>query len=151
MKRFHFRLGKVLNIKKYHEKEWELKLARAAGECIRIENTMEHNMHEKARTLLSRRVTGTLEMDSLLYAEMYMNRLSQQNERLREELIRKEMIRNEVQKGYLEASKERKVLDKLRERQEAGFYKKQRTEEMKEIDDMNNSMYVKKMGIREGG
>ncbi len=151
MKRFHFRLEKLLTIKKYNEKEWELKLARAAGECIRIENTMERNIYEKARTLKNRRTGGTLQMDALMYSELYMRRLAWNNERLREELLRKEVERNTIQKGYLEASKQRKVLDKLKERQEDSFYDKQRTEEMKSTDDMNNSLYVRKQEIRQGG
>ena len=106
MKRFHFRLEKVLNLKKYSEKEWELKLARAAGECIKIENTIQRNIYDKARTLKSRRITGKLHMNALMYSELYMRRLTQSNEQLQEELVQKEMARNEVQKGYLEASKE---------------------------------------------
>jgi flagellar protein FliJ len=151
MKRFHFRLEKLLAIKKYNEKEWELKLARAAGECIRIENTMERNIYEKARTLKNRQTRGTLPLHALMYSELYTRRLTWSNERLREELTRKEAERNTIQKGYLEASKQRKVLDKLKERQEGSFYKKQRTEEMKTTDDMNNSMYGRKQEIRQGG
>jgi flagellar protein FliJ len=151
MKRFHFRLEKLLAIKKYSEKEWELKLARAAGECIRIEKTMERNIYEKARTLKNRRTGGTLQLDALMYSELYIRRLAWSNERLREELLRKEVERNTIQKGYLEASKQRKVLDKLKERQEGSFYEKQRTEEMKSTDDMNNSIYVRKQEIRQGG
>lgn len=150
MKRFHFRLEKVLNLKKHSEKDWELKLARADGECIRIESTIQRNLYEKARSLKTRRLIGTLHMDSLMYSELYMRRLTRSNEQLQEELVRKEMEREDVRKGYLEAAKERKVLDKLKERQAGYFYKKQRIEEMKAVDDMNNSMYVKKQEIREG-
>lgn len=151
MKRFHFRLEKLLTIKEHREKDWELKLAMATGECIRIQNTMTHNMYEKARTLASRRVRGAVKMETLMYSELYMQRLTRQNEHLENELFRKEIERKEVQKGYLEASKERKVLDKLKERQGEDFYKKQRIEEMKSIDDINNSMYVRKREIEQGG
>ncbi len=151
MKRFHFRLEKVLGIKKHHEKEWELKLAKATGECIRIENTIQHNLYEKARTLSTRRLSGEIMMEKLYSSELYMQRLTQHNRNLEQELVQKELERESIQKGYLEASKERKVLDKLKEKQENGFYAKQRVEEMKEIDDMNNSMYVQRQEIEQGG
>ena len=145
MKRFRFRLEKLLAIKKHYEKDWELKLAKTAGECIRIENEMDHNMMEKARTLFSRKLRGPVEVNTLIASELYMQRLTWRNGTLEDELRIKIMEREKVREGYLEASKERKVLDKLKERQSTVFYKEQRNEEMKEIDDMNNSTYAERL------
>lgn len=145
MKRFNFRLEKFLSIKKHHEKEWELKLAHATGACLRIENNIDRNIFEKARTLQSRRIAGAVKIDDLVYSEIYMQRLSWQNRQLENELVIKELERKKIRKGYLEASKERKVLDKLKERQAGDFYKIQRNEEMKSLDDMNNSTYAKRL------
>ena len=49
-----------------------------------------------------------------------------------------------MRKEYLEASKERKVLDKLKERQEGEFYREQLREEVKGMDDISNAMYIRK-------
>ena len=50
---------------------------------------------------------------------------------------RKEM--EKVRARYLEASKERKVLDKLKERRAQEYYDQQRDEEFKTVDDLNTS------------
>jgi flagellar protein FliJ len=44
-----------------------------------------------------------------------------------------------VRARYLEASKERKVLDKLRERREGEYYERQLDDEYRAVDDMNTS------------
>ncbi len=43
---------------------------------------------------------------------------------------------------YLEASKERKVLDKLKERRAGDYYEHQRDEEFKAVDDLNSAAAV---------
>lgn len=144
MKRYHFRLEKLLSLKKYNEKEWEIRLAQAAGECIRIENRIQHNLFEKARTLQHRRFTGPVQTNELLNSEFYIRRLGQENTQLEGELVEKEAKRETVRQEYLEASKERKVLDKLKERQAGVFYREQLREEVKGMDDINNAMYIRK-------
>jgi flagellar protein FliJ len=144
MKRYHFRLEKLLSLKKYNEKEWEIRLAQAAGECIRIENRIEQNLFEKARTMQECRFTGPLQLNELLTSEFYIRRLGQETVQLEEELVEKEGERESVRKEYLEASKKRKVLDKLKERQEGEFYRKQLREEVKGMDDISNAMYIRK-------
>ena len=144
MKRYHFRVEKLLSLKKYNEKEWEIRLAQEAGECIRIENRIEHNLFEKARTMQERRFNGPVQLNELLTSELYIRRLGQETVQLEEELVEKEATRESVRKEYLEASKERKVLDKLKERQEGEFYREQLREEVKGMDDISNAMYIRK-------
>ncbi len=59
---------------------------------------------------------------------------------------RKEM--EKVRARYLEASKERKVLDKLKDRRAKEYYDHQRDEEFKAVDDMNTAAAVRR-GISE--
>jgi flagellar FliJ protein len=130
-------------LRKYHEKEWELKLARAVGECVRTERNIQSHIFERARTLKTRRMEGPVQIETLICSEQYMRRLFQEERVLEEELILKEQQRLQVQRAFIEASKKRKVLDNLKNRKALAFYKEQRINEMKEIDDLNNATYVR--------
>ena len=78
-------------------------------------------------------------MEALARRELYAQRLAQERERRRAELVVKQGELDEARARYLEASKERKVLDKLRERRETEYYEQAVDEEYKEIDDMNTA------------
>ncbi len=144
MKRYHFHIEKVLNLREFHEKEREMDLARAAGECVRVRSSINDHIYEKAKAILSRRIKGEVDIEGLMRSELYIRRLSDEEVKLGQDLVVKEQARLEAQKKFIDASRERKVLSKLKERREGEFYKKERSEEMKRIDDMNNSAYARK-------
>jgi flagellar protein FliJ len=142
MRKFKFRLQRFLDIRKYKEREWELKLAAITGECISIENKIEENIKKIVINMKKRAMHAeSIDIETFLSFENYIVRLEHENENLREELVLKELEREKIQKSYLEASKERKVLEKLKEKKEAEYYENQRKEEFKEADDITNSRY----------
>ena len=144
MRRFHFRLERLLRLKAHTEQEWEIKLGKATSECLSIENRIDDALRGMAATFHQIHTPRrSLDMDFITSAQRYMDRLSGRVEELEDELVVKEAERREVQEGYLEASKERKVLDKLKERRAGEFYKAERDEERKELDDINNSSYIR--------
>ena len=63
-------------------------------------------------------------------------------------LVEKRREMEKVRLKYLEASKERKVLDKLKERRSGEYYDRQRDEEFKTLDDLNSSASAAR-GVRE--
>ena len=144
MRRFHFRLERFLKLKKHTEQEWEIKLGKATSECLSVERRIDealqgmasafHQIHAPQREL---------DMNFITSAQRYMDGLSGTVAELEDELVIKEAERREVQEGYLEASKERKVLDRLKERRAEEFYKAERDEEKKELDDINTSSYIR--------
>jgi len=137
MRRFHFRLDRLLEIRKYHEREWELKLAEITGICINLKNEIEKHIQEHADSFYSRKLMGVLDIAALQWNEIYQERLLREIDRLRDILKEKEKIRSETNNKYLEASKKRKVLDKLKEKQQQKNYKNQLLEEIKAVDDIN--------------
>jgi flagellar FliJ protein len=80
--------------------------------------------------------------------ELYVMRLAQERERAQVTLVEKRKEMEKVRAKYLEASKERKVLDKLKERRAGEYYDRQRDEEFKTVDDLNTSAAVSR-GINE--
>lgn len=140
MKQYRFRLDRLLTIRKYRELEWELKLAAATGECVRLANEIQEMDGERRSTLAQRYRGGGLDMDYLAAAELYMRKIDARTAADRSALVERERERDEVRAGYLEASKERKVLDRLRDRRAAADRREQLIEEIGEVDDITGSV-----------
>ncbi|MDR0732128.1 MAG: flagellar export protein FliJ [Treponema sp.] len=141
MRRFRFSLEKILELRKYREQETEIALGRAVGELSAVENRL------KELALLSRRAwdeyrnpraagaAGNL-ADYYRSCDLYIRRLDQTKEELLQEAARAQARVQEAREAFLEASRERKVLDKLREKQAGEYRKTVFTAEIKTLDDM---------------
>jgi len=70
-----------------------------------------------------------------------MQRLERAAMKKEKELAVKNVERDKIKNQYLEVSKKRKILDKLRERRAAEYYKEAKDEEIKSMDDMNSALY----------
>ncbi len=139
MRRFQFRLEKILNLRKYREREWEQKLAVISGICIELENRIKMLTMEKQRVAFRYAIGTEVDVSTLISRELYTLRIDKGIEELEQELAKRKKELEEVRKRYLEVSKERKVLEKLKERQEKKYYYEQKLEEIKIIDDLNNA------------
>jgi flagellar FliJ protein len=71
--------------------------------------------------------------------ERYVQRLAAERERKQAELMVRRREMEEVRGHYLAAARDRKVLDKLKERRAGEYYERQRDEEYKTIDDLNTA------------
>lgn len=139
MKRYQFRLDRLLSIRRYREVEWELKLSAITGECVQLQNEIAEMDVQRRTTLATRYVSGAIDMDYLMAAELYMRRIDDRTTSDSATLEQKERERNEVREGYLAASRDRKVLDRLKERRLAAYRREQSTAEIFEVDDMSGS------------
>ena len=71
--------------------------------------------------------------------ELYVQRLAAERARKTAELAVRTREMEEVRARYLEAARDRKVLDKLKDRRAGDYYERQRDEEYKTIDDLNTA------------
>jgi flagellar FliJ protein len=140
MKRFHFRLDRVLKLRQYKERQQEIELARVTGECVRIRNRMAEIATDRRGAFMQR--ASVLDLNLEYAKSAYIARLDSQRSKLQTELERWEQERRTVQQRYLDASRERKVIDKLREREESRYYQSERRAEAKELDDIANTRGV---------
>ncbi len=143
MRRFRFNLERILSIRSYREQRAEIALAEITGTCVRIRRSIEEKNREKAKAHVECYASG-LSPAGLAAYQRYTARLDYEIKRHEEELGKAEEERSRRQREYLEVSKERKVLDKLRERREAEYLKSQRLDEIEKIDDINSSRYAGK-------
>lgn len=140
MRRFQFRLERFLELRRWKEREWELALAKILGECLLLERRIAEIAEEISSSLLSVFVSGTrIDIEAMTRRELYVQRLAVERERKRARLVERRVELERVRAKYLEAAKDRKVLDKLKERQRGDYYEHQKDEEFKSIDDMNTA------------
>ena len=135
MRRFNYRLDRLREIKRYHEREWELKLAKATGACLLLEQRIAANRKQRQGWIT---VSHTTDLHSFLSRQLYIQRLDQEVVRLHKDLHRQQEVREQIRKSYLESAKERKVLDKLRERKAKDYIRDQKQEEIKNLNEISD-------------
>ncbi|MDC7228574.1 MAG: flagellar FliJ family protein [Spirochaetales bacterium] len=138
MKKFQFNLQRLLNLREHEEHEWEIKLGQAVTECVRIEGEIKNRTSEIDRVLRTRGAVDGRE-DQLLAMELYKRRMKFELIELGDELKRAESKRDEIRGDFLEVSRNRKVLSRLKEKREAEYYKDQLKKEHDQIDEINNA------------
>ena len=146
MRRFQFRLEQLLTVRRYKEREWELKLAKISGICLSIRNRIN-----EIDRLISKSIATLFRPDSikdnayLFSSELYMRRLREERIKREDELKKREKEREEVQKEYLKHSRMRKVLEKFKDKQEEEYYSIMKKEEFKIMDNINNGLFIRKI------
>ncbi|NNM55264.1 MAG: flagellar export protein FliJ [Spirochaetales bacterium] len=146
--RFRFRLEKVLELRRWEEKQAELVLAAITGECFNLQRQITSIQEERLSALSRRRTQDSVTV--LLSLEAYTQRLTKLVETIQVNLDQKLLEREAAQKKYLEAQTKRKVLDKVEEKRRLEFKKAEFQRETKRQDDLNTAAFVRKMKAREG-
>jgi len=139
VRRFRFRLERLLELKAHREREALNRLAEATGHCVRLARGIRQAEEAGREALRAQRAgPGRVDMELLGYREHYLAWLRERRRRLALELVERQKQRQEEQARYLQASKERKVLDKLKERRAAEHRRESRTEEFEVADDLSS-------------
>ena len=134
MKRFRFSLQRVLELREHAEQEAKIALGRAVGELTAIERSVASVAEERNRAMGERFAPENSFADMQSY-ERYINRLDQTRDKLLMEAARAELAVAEKRDAFLDASRERKVLDKLKERRLGEYKKYARAEDYNEADE----------------
>jgi flagellar FliJ protein len=149
MKRFVFDLEKILDLRKHREQEAKIALGRAVGELTDIENQIKELAFLRSRAageylppsglaVLKQDAPVQVSFSAAYYRnyEFYIRRLEHKKEELLEAAAAAQLELEEKRALYLEASRERKVLDKLKEKRAAEYRRVLFTGETKILDDM---------------
>jgi flagellar FliJ protein len=135
VKGFSFGLEKILDIRKYREKEAQIELGRAIGELAEIENHIARISVELDRAA-SDQYNHASDIAGLRHYAWYMRRLKERREALFIDKAEAEEKVEEAREIYIAASREKQVLEKLKNKQEKDFKKEKEREETKDTDDM---------------
>ncbi|MDY7027546.1 MAG: flagellar export protein FliJ [Spirochaetota bacterium] len=144
MRRFQFNLEKILELRRYHERQCELRLGEATGRCNALHCQIQERSVRKKNVFAKRGAMGR-DISSFLSVEYYTLRMDREIEGLQRELEQAEAERRERQIEFLEASKKRKILDKLKDRKQSLYYREQLKTEQKALDDISSSMYIRRL------
>ena len=150
MRRFVFRLERILKIRRFRERERELELAAAIARCVELRKVMADCLTRMAEQLRERAPDrGSVDLATLQISEIFRRRLAREHGDAERSLVDRETERKEAQGRYLEVSRDRKVLQRLRERREKQYYRDQKREEFAEMDDISQVAQVRLRGEQE--
>jgi flagellar FliJ protein len=139
MKRFKFTLQRVLDLRAHKEDEAAIELGRAMGALAELENRINSCAEERVRAASERFLSSNRATDILAW-ENYILRLDAEKERLLEEAAAAELAVEEKRNAYIEASREKKVLDKVREKRFKEYRRNSGKEEIKTVDDISGGV-----------
>ena len=135
MKRFSFGLEKILELREYRERIAKATMAEKAGKCTVLEMDLEDNARKSIAAGRERFRKGG-NISDYMAGEHYAVRLVAERERLMKTLAMAELEREQARLSYIEASKSKELITKLKEREEADYYKAAAREETKTMDDI---------------
>ncbi len=137
MKRFSFSLEKILDLRAFREKEAEFALGKAISERERIALRLQEIAQKRVSS--SRERSPSASMGELIAIERYIQRLDAEKERRLEELAAAELVVERKRAEYVETTKARRVLTKLREKKTAVWKGERLRDEAEILDDIANS------------
>jgi flagellar export protein FliJ len=125
----------VLKVREYAEQAAEAGLAVKSAVCARLNLVLEENARATLLASRERFRPGSVAADHRS-AELYAVRLGSEREKLLKALAFAEVEREEARKVYVAARIAKKLVEKLREREESAYYKAVSREEIKTMDDL---------------
>ena len=149
MKRFNFSLEKVLRLRKFNEEQTKIELGRAIGVLSGIENDIKKTAQAK-KSAASERFSsvsigsGVMDTEALRFDmqswDNYIARLDQETERLLKKAAEAELVVEEKRGIYLEASRDLKVMENLKEKRKKEYRKEYYAAEALELDDLRRGV-----------
>jgi len=138
MKRFTFRLEKVLQLRKFNENECKIALGQAVSILNKIENEIKITA-VKRHNAVQQRFNSVQDMAQW---DMYILRLDKEAEKLANDAAQAEIVVEEKRALYIEAQKDLKAIEKLKEKRKNEYRKEMMDLQMAEIDDLTSSRRI---------
>lgn len=137
MKRFEFRLEKLLNLREFYEHQAEIDLAHAIAHKDYIDLELKQIAKLKVKTGAEFNIqSNEITVADLHNAQNYIIFLDKKRDELLQQLIIAQQVIEEKRKIYVEAASKRKVISKLKEKKHEIWEKENMKAEEKYIDDI---------------
>ncbi|GAW92920.1 flagellar export protein FliJ [Calderihabitans maritimus] len=149
MKKFRFRLEGVRNYRQALEENLKLQLAAAYREREQEEIRLEAYRKEREKFFRQIPLSGNLDLGTLQHHFIYLETLEQQIEEQMQEVERAERRVQDAGRRVRDAVQQRKILDRLRERQKEEYDYELARQEQGDLDEAGLTSYWKK--ARKGG
>jgi flagellar FliJ protein len=139
MKRFVFKLEKILQLRKYEEQEAKIELGRALGTLAAIEGQIRSLAQERSRNAAAQ-FSPSNSADMIRQYMFYLLRLDQKKEELLKDAALAEQKAEEAREVFKAAFQNRQMLDKLKEKKKREYEDAREAEENKVIDDIAGNL-----------
>lgn len=150
MRRFDFRLERILSLRRHTEDQAEQKLARVSGEYARLESELGRLAEEREATFRMGDTAARADVNYRIAQGAYISYLESRSVEVEARRAEVEGEVEEARAEYREAMKHRKVLDNLKNRRSDEYYREQRRAEGRELDDIGGQMSIRRRE-QEGG
>ena len=147
MSSFRFRLETLLRLRLAEREQRRAELAKAirAEEMLRTEErTRGLQQAEAAERSLQLKLPGAADVDALLQTHRYEVVLTTQRRQLAAQIAQVEAELERRRQALVEADRQLRVLEKLRERQAAAYKQAAARQEVKQFDEMAMLGYVRR-------
>lgn len=145
MRRFAFRLEKVLELRAYREREWELKLADVTGRLLGVEREIEQWAGRRVAAAQRTVEAGPVDMDDMRNRAAYVALVDGRVGALHSRLASLEVERERIRERYLEASRRRKALSRLKERRSDEYYEDSLRDEYRMLDEIAGTSTARRL------
>jgi flagellar FliJ protein len=135
MRRFKFNLEKILKLREFKEEQCKL----ALGQAISVLNIIENEIRETAVKRHKAAFLRFNDSQEIASWDLYILRLEQEAEKLTEQAAQAQIVVEEKRALYMEASRDLKTMEKLKEKQQKEYRKEILDYEMNEIDSLTSA------------
>lgn len=137
MRRFHFRLQSILELRQKQADEKRLVLGAASQRCSAIEREITSRRERRHLLLSDTHTLGSAgSLDERRAVEAYALRLEGESRKLEVQLVDAEKEREAAAKAYRDARQKADVLERLRSRREATYTEQQKRDEQLRVDEV---------------
>ena len=138
MKRFRFKLEELLRIRRVEEKRQLQELRKQQSSLLAKQSELDSLESERALQIDRLRALGSgpLPMETIFLHQRYLNALHNQSTHRQAEFERIEVEARQARETASTAARDRKAVERLRERRYEEFLAKARRSEVLELDEM---------------
>ncbi|WP_178841357.1 flagellar export protein FliJ [Treponema berlinense] len=141
MQKFVFNMQKILNLRKFEEKQAQAELGKAVSAETRIQDTLNLIARQNVQTVQN--ASGIKNPLELYNLNNYLRLLSQRKEKLLQELAQAHIETEQKREKMREAMLKVKALEKLKEVRQNEWAQENKRREEKELDDIANSKQLR--------
>jgi flagellar FliJ protein len=154
MARFAFKLEPVLRHRKMVEEQHQRELARLAGQLRQLQEelkALDAQAKAVADDVRSHHASGPLNMEFLMSHRRYVAAMQDRALRLVQRMSVLQRQIDEARVALVEASKRRKSIEKLKERQHQRWLDDQSLRQVKELDEIGMQLAYRRAGDESTG
>ncbi len=152
MKRFLYRFQRILEFKEGVENSCRAELAEVLSVINREKTQLEFFNRVKQKHMSSDRGVKSLQfnVELLRTGANYSLMLQRKIEEQKQQIEQIEAVLEDKRKNLLEAEKERRIYEKLKDRDQKLYLREQKREERKQLDQVGERIHHQKLRISKG-